>query len=321
MPDESTMELMKPLADNIRLNMTIVSDTHLDVKHPMPALPQERFRNVLRDDKASLCPVDALEITGDTTSRGMHHNWELFFACFSEETKGYAKNLLLQFGNHDTWHDDSFDQAEIEFRAAVNKFTGIQLTQNYYAKSINGYTMIMLGSQCDGGCDANINDDQIEWLDEQLKQGTANGLPAFVFNHQAINGMHGLPKTWDAEEDPNADPMDGGIGASSDKVKAVLEKYKNVYYFSGHSHMGLCGAQTQKNGGWSSFEVKNGVTYVMTPSLACGNHHGEDNSFDIGFQLEVYDKRVVIRPRSFSMQEWCDVIITDGKPYFEAPIV
>lgn len=316
-----TMNAMKPLFDGIRLNCTIVSDTHLDVKHPLPELPQSRFIDVLKEDKASEAPIDALLIDGDTTSRGMRHNWDLFRDCFTKETEGYAKQLLLQFGNHDTWHDVSYDEAVNEYYSAVKDTCGFTLDRVYYSKEINGYRFVFLGSEEDGGCGANISDTQIDWLDKELKSGTAAGKPVFVFNHQALNATHGLPKTWDAVEDPNAGPMEGGVGPASDKIRDVLCKYKNIFYFSGHSHMGLNGEKSLRENGYSSFENLNGVWLVMLPSLSCGNHHGEDLHFDIGYQLEVYADRVLLRPRNFAEHKWnSEVAITDGKPYLEVKI-
>ena len=311
---------MQALRDDIRLNVTVVSDTHQDVKHPMPALPQARFINVLKEDKASLTPVDVLEITGDTTSRGMRHNWDLFRACFTPEVAGYAGELLLQFGNHDTWSDISFESAVGEYKDVVREMCGYAPENLYFTRVVKGYHLVAMGSEGENGCEAVISDAQLAWLDGELAKATADGLPVFVFNHQALCTTHGLPVTNDADE-TYRDEYDGSVGRSSAAIQAVLEKYKNVFFFSGHSHMGLAGAKTLAERGYASFEVHNGVTYVMTPSLACGNHHGEDNSFDIGFQLEVYDERVVIRPRSFGMHAWCEVPITDGKPYFEAQIV
>lgn len=321
MPLLFNMNTMKPLFDGIKLNCTIVSDTHLYVDSTAPELPQDSFVKVLKEDKASEAPVNALVIVGDTTTRGMRPNWDLFRGCFTKETEGYAKQLLLQLGNHDTWNDVSYNEAIHEYYSAVKDTCGFTLDRVYYSKEINGYRFVFLGSEEDSGCSANISDQQINWLDQELKRGVASGKPVFVFNHQALNGTHGLPKTWDVEEDPDADPLEGGVGPASDKIRDVLSKYKNVFYFSGHSHMGLNGEKSLRENGYSSFENLNGVWLVMLPSLTSRNHHGEDVHYDLGYQLEVYADRVLLRPRNFAEHEWnSQVAITDGKPYFEAKI-
>ena len=66
------------------------------------------------------------------------------------------------------------------------------------------------------------------------------------------------------------------------------------------------------------FEEEDGVVLVNLPSLACGNHHGDDRSMGIGVVIEVYEDRVAIRPRNFAHHAMNrKVAIKDGKPYFE----
>ncbi|MCQ2431028.1 MAG: metallophosphoesterase [Clostridia bacterium] len=312
------MQNMKPLYDNILVNCTIVSDTHQDIKHPTPELPQNRFRNVLAACKSSEAPVDALIIDGDVTSRGTKINWGLFRDCFAEPANVYAKHLLLQLGNHDTWSDISYEDARREYFSAMGDLGGRILDHVYYDAKINGYSFLFLGSESDAGCGASISEEQLVWLEETLAAAVPAGKPIFVFNHQALNGTHGLPRTFSSDESDTG-AMDGGIGSASDRVKTLLAaaaKQVPVFFFSGHSHMGLSGEEGYRREGYASFEVCEGIELVMLPSLACGNHHGEDLHFDIGYQLEIYADRVIIRPRNFAEQTWnTDVVIRDGKPY------
>lgn len=161
----------------------------------------------------------------------------------------------------------------------------------------------------------------MKWFESEMEKSGESKMPIFVFCHQSLNQKHGLPRTWDKNEDPDADLWDGGIGTASDSVEAILKKYKNVYYFSGHSHMGLGGEKIKKKEGYSTFEKEGNLRLVNLPSLSCGNHHGENQSTCISLQLEVYNDRVVIRPRNTRKHKWItDVSIKNGKPYFEENI-
>ena len=107
----------------------------------------------------------------------------------------------------------------------------------------------------------------------------------------------------------------------SGEVERILKAHRNVFYFSGHSHMGLCGEERKKAEGYASFEQEDGVTLVNLPSLACGNHHGDDRSMGVGVIVEVYADKVVIRPRNFAKHTMNrKVAIKDGKPYWEQPV-
>lgn len=311
------MSRMSTLKDGVQLNCTIVSDTHIDIKHPIPALPKFFVKRALTNAKKSKNTVDAFIVIGDTTSRSSKINWDMAKETFSK-VKAPAKNILIAIGNHDTWCDEDDDTAFKRYLSYTAEITGEKHEKTYFSKVINGYHLIFLGGESDCGCGAFISDEQVEWFKNEMKSASESGKPVFVFCHQSLNGKHGLPRTFDKDEDPNASPMEGGIGEKSDEIKEILEQYKNVFYFSGHSHMGVSGEDTYKKEGYSSFEKYGSLHLINLPSLSCGNHHGINNKLGVGFQLEVYNDSVVIRPRETKLHRWVkNVVIKDGKPYYE----
>ena len=306
---------VKTLFENPNLVFNVLADTHIDVKHPLPELPKFFLKQALRDSENFERLPDALVIVGDTTSRGNDKNWNMARPCFAKYTP--AKNLLLALGNHDTWHDDSYDAAIKEYRSAFCDICGFALDKLYFSKEIGGYKFIFLASEYDGGCEANITDEQVDWLKNELDSAEKTGKPVFVFNHQAINGTHGLPRTFSADEH-DKDPMDGGIGVKSDEIKALLENYPRAFYFSGHSHMALSGNEWYKKEGYCTLEKDGNLTLLNVPSLACGNHHGKIKDMGIGFVVEVYNDRVLIRPRNFSHhKEYKKFIAENDRNYWE----
>lgn len=309
---------MNCLQDNIRLCATIVSDTHIDVKHPVKIVPMYILMSALRGAKHSRS--DAFITVGDTTSRGSSINWKLTRECFKKVPRA-AKNIILTIGNHDAWNDDGFGSAFLEYQSAYKDICGRELTATYFSEVINGYYFIMLGTDSESDCDAAISDAQMEWFRAEMAKAGATGKPVFVFCHQSLNGRHGLPRTWDRNEDPNRAPDEGGIGARSEEVAEILKSCKNVFYFSGHSHMGLSGEDMLKAEGYCTFENEDGVTLVNLPSLSCGNHHGEIQNLGIGLQLEIYDTKVVLRPKNYISGKWIKKLnIKNGKPYYEAEL-
>lgn len=312
------MSRIKPLYDGIRLNCTVVSDTHIDIKHPMPWLPKWRLNQTLKESQNSKAPVDAYITVGDTTSRGSTENWELTKGCFAKFKP--AKKILLCIGNHDGWNDDNFDAAVKNFYKYTEEITGKKLSAPYFSEVVSGYHFIFIGTDSDAGCEAQISDEQMEWFKAEMEQASQSLKPIFVFCHQSLNQKHGLPRTWDREEDPNRAPEEGGIGARSAEVESILKSYKNVFYFSGHSHMGFCGEDMLKKEGYSSFENDEGLELINMPSLACGNHHGEIREMAMGLQLEAYDDKVVLRPRSYKKHRWLRFNVRNGKNYLEVSL-
>lgn len=306
---------MSFLHKDIKLSATIVSDTHIDEKHPVKIIPMYQLIRALKNAKS--INADAFITVGDTTSRGSKINWDMTRSCF-RRVPDAAKKIILTIGNHDGWNDDGFDSAINEYYSAYNDICARKITTPYFSEVINGYYFICIGTDSDSGCEAELSDTQMDWFRNEMDKAGKTEKPIFVFCHQSLNQRHGLPRTWDRVEDPNRPLDDGGIGARSDEVAEILKKHKNVFYFSGHSHMGLCGEDMMKNEGYSTFEDEDGLTLINLPSLSCGNHHGEIQKLGMGVQLEVYEDRVILRPKSFISGRFITKLnIKNKKPYYE----
>ncbi len=306
--------------ETIKLRAVLAADAHLDICHPNPRFPMDQLCYTLADAKA--LQADVLIVVGDITSHGIRENWDLARACF-DEVPHCVDNILLATGNHDFWCDAENEYASAfgEYIAACRDITGRTPDKPYFAATVNGYRLLCLGNESDKGCDADISDTQLAWLEAELTNATSEGKPAFVFCQQSLKGRHGLPRTWEEEEEPALSPDEGGVGASSDKLENILKAFPHVFYCSGHSHMGLCGERTLAEKRYASFEEEEGLHLLNLPSLACGNHCGELNAFATGLVLDVYEDRVVIYPRDFAAGRYIDTVpLQDGKPYYEVTL-
>ncbi|MBR3596151.1 MAG: metallophosphoesterase [Clostridia bacterium] len=309
---------MNYLYNDIKLCATIVSDTHIDEKHPVKIVPMYILMRALKGSKDS--KSDAFITVGDTTSRGSRKNWVLARSCF-KKVPDAAKKIILAIGNHDGWHDNDFDAAINEYFSAYSDICKRDINAPYFSEVINGYYFICIGTDSDSGCEAALSDTQMTWFREEMAKAGKTDNPIFVFCHQSLNQRHGLPRTWDRHEDPNRPLTDGGIGDRSDEIAEILKSYKNVFYFSGHSHMGLCGEDMKEKEGYSTFEEEDGVTLINLPSLSCGNHHGELQGLGIGLQLEIYEDKVILRPKNFISGRFITKLnIKNSKPYYEVNI-
>lgn len=309
---------MSYLNDKIKLCATIVSDTHIDENHPTKIIPMYILMKALKGAKKA--NSDAFITVGDTTSRGSRTNWDMTRSCF-RRIPDAAKKIILTIGNHDGWNDNGFDDAIKEYYSAYEDICHRKINTTYFSEILNGYYFICIGTDSDSGCEAEISDKQMTWFRNEMEKAGATNRPVFVFCHQSLNQRHGLPRTWDRHEDPNRPLTDGGIGDRSDEVADIIKKYKNVFYFSGHSHMGLCGEDMKASEGYSTFEEEDGVTLINLPSLSCGNHHGQLQGLGIGLQLEVYEDKVILRPKNYISGRFITKLnIKNKKPYYELSI-
>lgn len=277
-------------AEALRLSFAAFSDSHLagDEDSARAKVLYQGLRNL--DGR-----VDAIVAVGDMTDRGEREQYETFYRCVKKEVT--SSKFIAAVGNHDTWTTGSNgENPTYEFLRAYNGYSGKNLTEAYYTEEVKGYTFIVLATEADN-TSAYLSEKQISWLDSELEKATEGGKPAFVLCHWPLDGTCGQ-----MEIDP-----EHGMGAQSAEVQAVLEKYNNVFYFSGHIHAGLRGELSNKIFGHQSVETINGVHYINLPSFMFPNTRSlkTGNGGNIlpgcGYIAEVYENDVVLRARNYPL--------------------
>ena len=282
--------------ENCRLNAAIVSDVHIDVDWP---IGEWIWANGLNDLRYSVDPVDALIVSGDLTNYGDGPSIESFFNIMAE--KNSAAYWVTAMGNHDVGHvedttQEGARQRFVDLYNALNP-SGEQIDKAYYKLDVNGYRFVVL---CDDGDDTwdcpDMSAEQLQFLDDSLAEAADRGLPMFVVCHVPVEGVNGQDVIW----------PDGGLDDNSDAVQAILEKYENVFFISGHVHTGINGPLVETVFGFSCVETINGVNYVNLPTYMIVNRYGVPWG-GMGFQMEVYDDEVLFRARNYGSSKWYPV--------------
>lgn len=282
-----------PLKEDCRLNFAAISDIHMTDE----AARRDMLKFGLQDMENSQHSLDALVCAGDLTDHGEKEQWDMLVDAFDDYTP--AENIILAVGNHDTWTDDGYDLSKDFFLEYNEKITGRSLEKPYYSTKVNGYTFIVLASEEDR-TSAYISPAQLEWLDDEMEAASTGGLPIFVISHWPINESHGLPETWG---DAVPEPDDGGFGDESDEIEAILKKYENVFLVTGHLHNGSVNDSQENVFNYVSVESDGSFHSVNLPSYMYLNARGRIAN-GTGYSFEVYDEKVVIRPRSYSAGVW-----------------
>lgn len=254
-------------ADNLKLDFAVLADAHIETN---TLFRMQFLRGALRD--LGKVKSDALVLLGDNTMNGQFLEYMMLYGIVNRWNT--AANTLAAIGNHDINPDvRDLGAAIARHNLFYNGYTGAKNDKVYYSKEINGYSFIVMGSEYTvSGEDwtrSYISPEQIAWLDAALAKANESGKPAFVFHHQPLS---------------YTDPRDD--------VFAVLKKYKNVVYFSGHMHTP------------ASLETLEGVTLVNTPLFS------DERGGSKGFYVEVYEGEVLIRVREFFNGKWAP-----GEPF------
>lgn len=268
--------------ENALLNFVAWGDPQISFVSPLRAA---RVYSACRDIENSKGKFDALVLLGDITEYGAKCEFQMA-AHLINGVKDKFDKVFAVSGNHDIRLRNYKKQLK-RFNSFLSLVSGgVAGSGEHYCFSdgAGGYKFIMLGADrcCFEG--SYISDRQLLWLENELK--TADGdKPVFVFNHQALKNTNGLPMTWLGKG-----KWRGTVGWQSDKLRAVLEKRKNVIYVTGHLHYGISEY---------TYEDLGNIKAVSVPTVGVLNH-GAFNKLSQGIIFSVYEDKIICRSRVFS---------------------
>ncbi|MBR3767448.1 MAG: metallophosphoesterase [Clostridia bacterium] len=259
----------------VKLSFAAIADTHL----PDRESAEKNLENTFFDIFNSKEKIDALLMAGDIADYGFNSEYNRFFGVF-DKYRNKIK-LLVTMGNHDARF--FFNKNSKIVMKKVKEYLGLKTdTKTYYSCDINGYTFIVLSTEKRVLEKAHINPEQIAFLDSELKRGTKDGKPCFVMCHQPFAFTHGLPEVWKT----------GDMGEQNDEVRAVMEKYKNVFFINGHLHGGVCDKVE------AVLNKENNVVSISIPGYRKENNFGITDA-GVGYYCEVYSDKVIFKARNF----------------------
>ncbi len=278
----------------------VISDSHITTNNSHTH--SQHFTAVLNDIKANCSGSSGLVIVGDVTDTGVDQEYQNIMALYNN-IQG-APKMYWSIGNHD------FSLNRGDTATQINRFLSYCGESNvYYDKWIDGNHFIFLGSEStdtSSGVSAYVSNEQLSWLEAKMAENHKTGRPIFIYMHQAIyNTVAGsLPgQGWDGIGSV------GSVDTQEAKLKAILAKYPEAIYFSGHSHWELnsvgtmyaatsdmCNAFNTASSGylWTSY----GNTY------SGGYDYDSPTGGSQGYYVEVYSDKVLVRGRDFETGLW-----------------
>ena len=187
--------------------------------------------------------LDAVVLVGDYTDEGTTGQYDAFFGVVDKNLRpGTA--LLACLGNHEYRNPGESDVSNnSSFSTTYDRF------EDYFGYDvdnvhvINGYTFIGFASDCKGG--RGYTASKAEWLEEQILAAIASDptekKPIFVFGHVPV---------WET--------CLGSIRENNyptDDIGAVLDKYPQVVYMSGHTHAPASDPESVWQGGFTAINT------------------------------------------------------------------
>ncbi len=282
--------------DQVLLSAAAISDTHIKSSFIRTGILDLGMRDISQTVKP-----DLLMVTGDCTDNGNAEYWEAFAKSVG---KADVAHKLVTFGNHDAWtsYDTPHDYGEafdnyVKYGAQI---MGREIDSVYFTYEINGYHFIVLGSD-DTSTAATVSDEQLAWTESALAEAAADsaGKPIFVILHQPMNFTHAVGDN---------EHSSGINGDASEKLQAIMDRYENIFFISGHQHYGLSG-EKQPNLMIEGFEtvekVGEHITSINLPSYEYGSYFtGGEPHIGQGVMIYVFADSVRLVGRNFALGSW-----------------
>ncbi|ODA39234.1 metallophosphoesterase [Desulfosporosinus sp. BG] len=275
----------------------VISDIHV---RNNDRRAQVRFKNALHDLAKNVQPVpDAIIINGDLGNGIPADYVTLRKIIQSELSSGTSIPLFFTIGNHEfykayhnpntnSWSPETFPNEETD-TMAIERF--LQFTQRdkvYTDTYIKGYHLIFLGSEKSAMSNKSIGDaaylssEQLNWLQEKLRENYVPGKPIFIFLHQPALGTSDNKHHFVVQHE---------------ELNDILKQYPEVIKFSGHLHLEL-GSEasviqdvfTQYNDSSTSRTLD--MKYTLVPNKS------------EGLYVEVFADKVNVKGRDFLKKEW-----------------
>ena len=231
----------------------------------------------------NVAKVNFICIAGDISDAGTEAEW----LDYKNHVDAYSPNIPVYMctGNHDTAYDITYEYPI--------QYTGHPL---WYSFTQGDDVFIFFGLRKWQGDDVFYNE-ALQWLYETLEENKDKR--CFVFQHEMrLDGCgngHGL-YGWD-----------GLAGRNGQVFLSLMEHYKNVIWFHGHSHTPFR-LQSVQPTPIANYDRLFGCHSVHIPSLAIPRYGNSDVIFDAeGYIVDVYENGIHLRGIDFIEEEFVPI--------------
>lgn len=253
---------------NIVLRMGVMSDLHLAYGYTSKDGIRDNVKsyakavgtlNAMADNK-----LDVLMLAGDYTGYGCEIQGKTFASASKAildlinagKSDAEKTQFFMTYGNHDTeWPGQMSYVGWESMLNSYNLLDGVTMGPDNsgcykYTKKVNGKTYYFYSLETEryyaDGVTNTFRTDVLEWLDTELAK-TPKDAYTYVVSHGPISesGVYGADidfernANWGTSKDGFTGTVerDGQTYTTSSDLNGILEKYPQVLYLSGHTHM------------------------------------------------------------------------------------
>ena len=234
--------------------------------------------------------VDFICIDGDLTAQGTSDQYAFYKNCVNE----YSPNTPVYevTGNHD-----------VETFTGTTDFVKPYLGEDLYYSFTQGNDLfIMFGMQGWKTTGETFSNESLQWLYDTLEANRNKRV--FLFEHCPRFDGSGNPY-------PPVPTGDILLSFSGTIFKRLMEHYKNVIWFHGHTHITF---EAQNDVSYANYDRLHGCHSVHLPSTMAiktlnnaGTGYDGDTTKPMGHVVEVYENNIVLRGCDFGSNKYVNI--------------
>lgn len=268
---------------NLQYKVGVVSDIHIDAYGEDYGNSQNDFINALNFYKNN--SVDFIVINGDLVNEG----YEVDYQKYVEIVNNYSNNIPIKTirGNHECYYDGGYNENNTRYATYIGQ-------SNYYEFIKNNDIYLFLSAMKEDG--NNLTSEQTAWLAQKLEQYKNNRV--FLFTHYPHGEVGSIGNLVDKTQMSNSTFLN------------LIEQYKNIVYFSGHSHTNFEAQTLNKFANIKkSDDICNRVhiSSLARPRVWNGSELVNSPEGSQAYLMEVYDNGICLKGYDFTSNKYVSI--------------
>lgn len=277
---ENEIIVKKPNLGNKLYSVVVMSDIHIDAYEDDYGYSQNDFINALNFYNSN--GVDFMIINGDLVNEG----YEVDYQKYVELVTNYSNNIPIKTikGNHECYYDGGYDDTNTRYDTYVGQ-------PNYYEFVYNNDVYLFLSAMREDG--NNLTVEQTDWLTQKLEQYQSNRV--FLFTHYPYGEVGSIGNIVDKTQMSNSTFIN------------LIKKYKNIVYFSGHTHTNFEEQLLNKFANIKKSDTicnRVHISSLARPRYWDGTQLVNEPAGSQGYIMEVYDNGILLKGYDFSLQKY-----------------
>lgn len=217
--------------------------------------------------------VDFVVINGDITFYGYTEDYQ----AYNNIVSNYSTPIKTIRGNHECYVDYVQDNENTQYQ----EYIGDSL---YYEYNHNGDIYLFCGNAKESSSNL-FSDEELTWLAGKLEEYKNNRV--FLFVHYAIRpvGFGGEVST--------------KTGITNSTFLNLIKTYKNIVYFSGHTHLKFNVQELDKNSNIQAADIYCNRVHIPSGTKPKDYSNSEVAADSEGYLMDVYDNGILLKGYDF----------------------